>query len=168
MLSGANAGAGGVLLPGISIYYNVDKSTLGYIFLATTIGYLIAAFVSGPLTEKLGQRWFLLLGAAAFLSGAFLIALKPPYCAYSPDAVFLATSASFPQAVIGITKSFIRVKLKEPKLRSAITGAFEVGWNIPELIDNPQKLPHNVPYVFNNVCTQVSQNTYIYRTGSVM
>lgn len=79
MLSGANAGAGGVLLPGISTYYNVDKSTLGYIFLATTIGFLIAAFASGPLTEKLGQRWFLLLGAAAFLSGAFLIALKPPF-----------------------------------------------------------------------------------------
>src|SRR5260370_38034061 len=79
LVIGGSSGGGGVLLPSLSSYYNVDNSVLGLFFFASTLGYLMAAFSTGPLTEKLGQRWFLTLGAAALLSGSFIIVLKPPF-----------------------------------------------------------------------------------------
>ncbi|TMD42907.1 MAG: MFS transporter, partial [Chloroflexi bacterium] len=40
-LIGANGGAVGVLLPSLGIYYNVDKSVLGFLFLASSLGYFL-------------------------------------------------------------------------------------------------------------------------------
>lgn len=79
LLVGANGGAGGVLLPSLSGYYKVDNSTLGFLFLAATTGYLLASFANGPMTEKLGQRRLLLLGAFSFVVGAIALGMKPPF-----------------------------------------------------------------------------------------
>lgn len=79
ILIGANDGALGVLLPSIGAHYNVDKATIGLLFLAGTLGYLIAAFNSGLLVEKLGQRLFLMVGAASFLLGVGALSLMPPF-----------------------------------------------------------------------------------------
>ncbi len=79
ILIGANDGALGVLLPSIGAHYNVDKATLGLLFLSAAFGYLVAAFNSGLMVEKLGQRLFLMLGAASFLLGAGALSLMPPF-----------------------------------------------------------------------------------------
>lgn len=84
-LIGANGGAVGVLLPSIGIYYNVDKSVLGFLFLASSIGYFLSAFSSSLLLEKLGQRLFLIVGALTFLLGTLTLGIKPPF------AIVLAT-----------------------------------------------------------------------------
>lgn len=79
ILIGANDGALGVLLPSLRNHYNVDNATVSLLFLAGTIGYLIAAFNSGLLVERLGQRLFLMLGAAAFLGSVAALSLMPPF-----------------------------------------------------------------------------------------
>src|SRR5437868_3200028 len=61
VLIGANDGAFGVLIPGLRMQYGVDKATIGLLFLVQSIGYLVAAFSSGLLIEKLGNRRFLML-----------------------------------------------------------------------------------------------------------
>lgn len=77
ILMGANDGALGVLLPSIRAHYGVDKGTISLIFLAGSLGYLTAAFNSGPLAGKLGYRRFLVAGTGSFLVGATLYSLMP-------------------------------------------------------------------------------------------
>ena len=79
VLIGATDGATGVLLPSLQAQYGVGKGVVSLLFLALTIGYIVAAFGSGLLVALLGQRRFLMLGAAAFALGAFVISLRPPF-----------------------------------------------------------------------------------------
>jgi fucose permease len=77
ILIGAAEGGVGVLIPSMRGFYQVDKATVSLIFLAGTCGYLLAAFCSGPLTEKLGHKTFLMLGVSIFLVGAVTVSLTP-------------------------------------------------------------------------------------------
>lgn len=79
VLIGLISGAWGVLLPSLSSYYHVDNSVVGLLFFSSATGYFLSALASGFLVQKLGQRWYLVLGAAAFLVGNFLIVLKLPF-----------------------------------------------------------------------------------------
>jgi fucose permease len=79
VLIGVNDGGLGVLLPSIQRFYGIDKSTVSLIFLCGTSGYLVAAFASGLLVEKLGTRLFLTLGVGAFCLGAASIGLGLPF-----------------------------------------------------------------------------------------
>lgn len=62
ILVGSNDGATGVLLPSLQAQYSVDKATVALVSVASVVGYLTAAFISGPLVGKLGIRLFLLVG----------------------------------------------------------------------------------------------------------
>jgi fucose permease len=88
-LIGANSGAAGVVLPGLSRYYQVDKSVVGLLFLASSTGYFLSAFSSSLLLEKLGPRKFLLMGTLTFLLGTLTIGLKPPFVAVLTTRLFL-------------------------------------------------------------------------------
>jgi len=79
VLIGANDGAFGVLIPSLQMQYGVDKATIGLLFLVQSIGYLVAAFSSGLLIEKLGNRRFLMLGVVSFLFGVGSLALMLPF-----------------------------------------------------------------------------------------
>ncbi len=79
MLVGLSSGVIGVLLPSLSSYYRVDNTTVGLLFLVSSLGYFISAFTSGILVERLGIRGFLLVGAGTFLLGALSFALEPPF-----------------------------------------------------------------------------------------
>ncbi|GAC1434377.1 MAG: MFS transporter [Ktedonobacteraceae bacterium] len=79
ILIGANDGATGVLIPSLRAQYGVDKATIGLLFLSAVLGYLIAAFNSGPLVGKLGIRLFLLLGVGSFLTSAIVLSTIPPF-----------------------------------------------------------------------------------------
>lgn len=79
ILIGSNDGAIGVLIPSIQAHYSVNKATVALLFLSATLGYLIAAFNSGLLVEKLGNRRFLMLGVTAFLLSVGTLSLMPPF-----------------------------------------------------------------------------------------
>ena len=79
ILVGANDGAFGVLLPSLQAHYDVDKATIGLLFLSAALGYLIGAFNTGLLFEKLGQRLSLMSGAVSFLLGAAVVSRMPAF-----------------------------------------------------------------------------------------
>lgn len=79
ILIGANDGALGVLIPSMRLHYGVDKATIGLLFLFQTVGYLLAAFNSGLLVERLGNRRFLVLGVVSFLLGVGALSLMPQF-----------------------------------------------------------------------------------------
>ncbi len=79
ILIGANDAATGVLIPSLQAQYGVDKATISLLFLSAVLGYLIAAFNSGPLVGKLGIRSFLLLGVGCFLTSAIVLSTIPPF-----------------------------------------------------------------------------------------
>lgn len=78
VLLGGNDAVIGVLLPKWGSYYHVDKSMLSLVFLAGSIGYLVAALNSNFLSKKLGKVKFLSLGQLTFLSGVFVFCFQPP------------------------------------------------------------------------------------------
>lgn len=84
ILIGANDGAVGILLPSVISHYGVDKATVGLLFAASALGYLIAAFCSGLLLERLGRRNFLALGTAGLIVGAAIYSAMPPFVALFP------------------------------------------------------------------------------------
>ncbi len=79
ILVGANDAAIGVLIPSLRTQYSIDKATVGLLFFSAVLGYLIAAFNSGPLVARLGIRSFLLLGVGSFLTGAVVLSTIPPF-----------------------------------------------------------------------------------------
>lgn len=79
VLIGVASGAWGVLLPGLSAYYNVDKSVVGLLFFTSAAGYFLSALSTGFLIAKLGQRWYLVTGTTTFMLCCVLLALKPPF-----------------------------------------------------------------------------------------
>lgn len=78
VLLGANDAAIGVLLPRWGTEYSVDKSMLSLVFLAGSIGYLVAALNSNYLSKKLGNVKFLGLGNLIFLAGIIGFSIQPP------------------------------------------------------------------------------------------
>jgi fucose permease len=76
LLIGINSGAFGVLLPDLISFYQLDKSIAGLLFLAGSTGYLLAAFGSGFLVERLGIRRFLILGCLILITGCLVIGFK--------------------------------------------------------------------------------------------
>src|SRR5579863_6265451 len=96
ILIGANDGAFGVLIPSLRTHYQVSNATIGLLFLFSSVGYLIAAFNSGLLVEKLGNRLFLLLGIAAFLFATLMISLMPPF----PVLMFMLFPLGFGGAIL--------------------------------------------------------------------
>jgi fucose permease len=77
ILIGANDGAFGVILPALLVFYHIDKATISLLFFSSALGYLIAAFNSGLLVAKLGERRFLMLGAAIFGLATLLLSFRP-------------------------------------------------------------------------------------------
>ena len=79
VLSGMNSGASGVLLPSLRTYYNVGNAIIGLLFFVSSFGYFLSALSSGPLLQRLGLRWVLLVGSITFLLGVLPFGLKLPF-----------------------------------------------------------------------------------------
>ncbi len=77
LLLGANSGGFGIILPSFGAFYNLDKGATGLVFLAGTGGFVLAAFVSGWLSEYLGLRNFLLVGLLLFSLACLALGLQP-------------------------------------------------------------------------------------------
>lgn len=93
ILIGANDGGFGVLIPSIRAFYHLDAATFSWIFLMSVLGYLMTSFNNGLLTEKLGQRRFLLLALGLLMLGAGLISLRLPFVFYLGFALLLGAGA---------------------------------------------------------------------------
>jgi fucose permease len=78
-LIGLLLGAGGVLLPAQIDDYGVDKTTIGAVFVASSLGYLVSAIGSGPLVHRYGLRACLANGAAIALAASAGVAMRPSF-----------------------------------------------------------------------------------------
>ncbi|HEX2914556.1 MAG TPA: MFS transporter [Chloroflexia bacterium] len=144
IMIGANDGALGVLLPSIQAHYSIDKATLSLFFLASTAGYLIAAFSSGLLLEKLGQRLFLVLGPVAFLAAVILISFMPPFFLTLPfllllgfgiaiiDAGLNSYIAGLPRnsALLNYLHAFYGIGALIGPIVASTVIALNLGWNL--------------------------------------
>jgi fucose permease len=79
ILIGAVDAAVGVLLPSLRAFYAIDKAAVGFLFISSTFGYLVSAFASGLLVEKLGMRVFMMLAPAMITLAAITISFMPPF-----------------------------------------------------------------------------------------
>lgn len=74
-LVGLSVGIGGVILKSLSTYYHVGDAVLGTLFVVLYLSYSLSSFFCGPLAERLGLRWLLVVGTALFLlsMGGFIL-----------------------------------------------------------------------------------------------
>lgn len=79
IMVGVGGGSWGVILPSLITYYGVDKATVGIIFFASAIGYMLSASASGFMLTRLGMRLFLLTGVSCSLVGTALLVMHPPF-----------------------------------------------------------------------------------------
>jgi len=89
VLIGMNGGANGILLPSLSAFYSVGDAIIGLLFLVSSLGYFLSALSSGLLTQRLGLRWVLLIGAMTFLFGILPFGLKLPLFLLLPARLML-------------------------------------------------------------------------------
>jgi fucose permease len=94
ILIGATDGAVGVLLPSMRRFYQVEKATVGFLFLAGTLGYLLASFNNGLLVEKLGNRRFLVMGLSLLALGSGVISFQPPFLVLLASVVPIGCGAA--------------------------------------------------------------------------
>lgn len=79
ILIGSNDAATGILLPSMQTYFGIDKATISIMFVASVVGYLLSAFSSGLLVEKLGLRNYMAFGTMLFVFAALVFALGLPF-----------------------------------------------------------------------------------------
>jgi fucose permease len=79
ILIGLGGGAGGVLLPKQISEYDLNKSVIGLLFFAFSLGYVLAGAANGWLMRRLGPRGDLVVGTATFSVSTFGCALRPAY-----------------------------------------------------------------------------------------
>jgi fucose permease len=133
----------GVLLPSLRSHYSIDKATVGLLFVSGTFGYLVAAFTSGLLVDKLGLRLFMPLGPIIVVLGAITIAFTPPFPALMGgflltgigvgliDAGLNSYVAGLPKntALLNYLHAFYGVgALIGPMLATGVI-IYELGWN---------------------------------------
>jgi fucose permease len=88
-LIGISLGGAGVLLPTQINDYGIDKTTIGAVFVASSLGYLVSAAANGALIHRLGVRLYLVGGAVAMLAASVAIGLRPSF------ALYVALQAAF-------------------------------------------------------------------------
>jgi fucose permease len=98
LLVGLLSGAWGVLLPGLSDFYQIDKSVVGLLFFASATGYFLSALCSGFLVQKLGLRWYLIVGTTAFLAGNLILFIKPPFALVLLTRMFMGIGVAVIEA----------------------------------------------------------------------
>ncbi len=148
ILIGANDGAFGVLIPSMLAHYQINKATISLLFLASTAGYLTAAFNNGFLMSKLGTRTFLLVGLASIGLSMSIVAMMPPFpvvlCLFLPigfgvaiiDAGLNSYIAGLPRnvALLNYLHAFYGTgALLGPLLASTML-ALSFGWNMVYLV----------------------------------
>ncbi|HEY3994010.1 MAG TPA: MFS transporter [Ktedonobacteraceae bacterium] len=79
ILIGLSGGANGVIIPSLSAFYHVVDAVICFLFLLSSLGYFLSALGSGLLTERLGLRWLLGLGAGILLLGMLGFAAQLPF-----------------------------------------------------------------------------------------
>jgi fucose permease len=92
ILIGASDATMGVILPGMSAHYHVDKGTIGLLFICMSIGYILGSFNNGLLIDRLGNRVFLMCASGIFLLVAIMISIMPPFLLLAIVYLFLGLS----------------------------------------------------------------------------
>ncbi len=92
ILIGASDATLGVILPGMSAHYHVDKGTIGLLFICMSIGYIAGSFNNGLLIGRLGNRLFLMCASGIFLLVAMMISIMPPFFVLAVVYLFLGLS----------------------------------------------------------------------------
>src|SRR5258708_18632712 len=79
LLVGLGGGAGGVLLPSLGAFYHQGDAVLGTLFLVSALSYAVSSVSCGPLAERLGLRWLLMLGICVLLVCLLGVILELPF-----------------------------------------------------------------------------------------
>lgn len=127
VLSGMNDGVNGVLIPSLSTFYGVGDAVLGLLFFVTSFGYFLAALSSGLLTQRLGLRRVLLLGATTFLLGVLPFGLKLPFALLFPARLVLGLS-------IGMLETGLNIYITELPRSSLMLNYLHAFYGVGALI----------------------------------
>ncbi|KAH6656200.1 major facilitator superfamily domain-containing protein [Truncatella angustata] len=88
IIMGMNDACVGALLPYIEAYYNISHTLMSTLFLASFVGYFLAALSNNLIHHHLGQRGVAISAPIARLIGYIPMCLHPPFAALPPIMLF--------------------------------------------------------------------------------
>jgi len=124
----------GVISTILPLYFNsmlkYDVSFIGLLMGLRSVGFIAANFLSGPLSDRLGRRFFLLM-AAALYAAAFLLLI------YATGFEMLVST----MVVLGVANGMAQVTLPvlaaesvDPSLRGTAIGTFRTSFDVGAIV----------------------------------
>src|SRR6056297_2148914 len=76
-------GSRGVLVPVLKQDFTITDSTMGMIFLISTLGYMIFTYIVGNILEKIGNKKTLIIGTLIIIGSLTLMIISPNYIIFA-------------------------------------------------------------------------------------
>ena len=112
-----------VAAPLIMKEWNVNTASFGWVFSAAFFGYLFGAIIFGTLSDKIGRKKTLILGACFFSVGTLLVYFSHSVSSLIPMRVFAGIGIGGQGAEDDQTQTAHRCLPGWPALRSAATAS---------------------------------------------
>lgn len=124
-------GVNSTILP---IYFNstlgYDVSIIGLLMGVRSIGFILSNFLTGPLSDRLGRRFFLFVAAALYASTFFLIT----YLTGFEMLVLLMVMLGVANGMVQVTLPVLAAETVDPSLRGIAIGTFRTSFDIGAIV----------------------------------
>lgn len=97
--NGLNDAAPGALIPYMEVDYSVGYAIVSLIFVSNAVGFILAAFLTESVLQRLGRAKSLMAAEAAIIAGYVIIACTPPFPAVVCAFLLLGLGMAFTLAL---------------------------------------------------------------------
>ncbi|CDS08413.1 hypothetical protein LRAMOSA09775 [Lichtheimia ramosa] len=101
-VTGMNDANLGIIIPTLKERYGLTQYVVSIVFLTTTFGYFLAAFINGYLIQKTSQATTALIGALAMVIGFLVIAVSVPFPIMCCMTAFLGFGTALTQSCANV------------------------------------------------------------------
>ncbi|KAI0638434.1 MFS general substrate transporter [Trametes polyzona] len=157
-LAGWNGGSTGALLPYIERNYNINYARVSVLFVATFLGYVVAAAAVGPLSRRVGYGHAMLISILVELAGNIINSSQQVNFGLMCFAYFVIGTAFATQ--LGLCNAYFAI-LKKPLMWTGILhGIYGLGAFASPLVATAM-VTHGVPFHFFYT-TNVAMNIPVF------
>jgi MFS family permease len=107
-----------------------DVSIIGLLMGVRSVGFIIANFLTGPLSDRLGRRFFLLVGAALYATVFALFSLLTQI----EFLVLLMIVLGVANGMVQVTLPVLAAESVDPHLRGVAIGTFRTSFDVGAIV----------------------------------
>lgn len=124
-------GVNSTILP---LYFNsqlgYDVSIIGLLMGIRSAGFILACFLTGPLSDRLGRRFFLLVSAALYASTFLLLTQMAGFEALMALMVLLGVA----NGIVQVTLPVLAAEAVDPSIRGTAIGLYRTSFDVGAVV----------------------------------